>query len=157
MSNSLTITLTQFQTLGSSEIHCGYVANDDHADASCRVAKTWGAFKDQFPTIESLIDQVLGEDVFSSLNVSYSVDGHYIEVAESDDDLTSVSHITVEGAEFVYGPTPAIAVGASAPAPLSDQVVRLRGFLNEAFEFTVGDLDYDNFELLKERAAPHLR
>lgn len=152
MANSLTITLTEFRTIGSPEVLCGYVACDQFSDASCRVAKTWQDFKAQYPTLESLINCVLGEDVFSSLAVDYTVDGLSIEVAESDDEDTSLSYIAVEGAEHVYGSQ---TVPTSPAASAQNEI--LREFLKEAFEYTVGDLDYDNFELLKERAAPHMR
>ncbi|MBM5458612.1 hypothetical protein H8F21_13665 [Pseudomonas sp. P66] len=152
MANSLTITLTELKTLGSSEVHCGYVAMDDFNEAVCRVSTSWESFKAEFPTLEALLSHVLGEDVFSGLNASYTVNGLSIELDESQDEDQSLSYISVEGAEFIYGDE------SITPSPPVEQVAvdTLRGLLTEALDFTVGDLDYDNFELLKDRAAPYL-
>ncbi len=108
MANSLTIILTEFKTLGTTETHCGYMAMDDGVEACCRVSDTWEGFKSNYPTLESLIVQVMGEQVFEHLQVSYTVQGLDIEV-DGNHGMCELKGISVVGAEFLYGPNAALA------------------------------------------------
>ncbi|HDS0960566.1 TPA: hypothetical protein QDZ28_004321 [Pseudomonas putida] len=158
MANALTITLTEFKTPGSSEIHYGYVAMDDHNDTFCRVSTSWDGFKKEFPTLEALLNHVLGEQAFSNLRASYTVNGLSIKLDQMEGDSAeehlSLNHIYVEGAEFLYGnqfeAMPASQHNAAA------EIEALRRLLKEALNFTVGELDHEDFEDLKKRAALHL-
>ncbi|MCU9529359.1 hypothetical protein [Pseudomonas mosselii] len=158
MANVLTITLTEFKTLGSSETHYGYAAMDDHNDTFCRVSTSWDGFKKEFPTLEALLNHVLGEQAFSDLRASYTVNGLSIELdqpeGESAEEHLSLHHIYVEGAEFLYGSQfeamPASQHNAAA------EIEALLRLLKEALNFTVGELDQEDFEDLKRRAALHL-
>ncbi|MFJ3110033.1 hypothetical protein [Pseudomonas putida] len=160
MANALTITLTEFKTLGRSETHCGYVAMDDYNDTFCRVSTSWEGFKKEFPTLETLLNHVLGEQAFSDLCASYTVSGLTIELDEVKGDVEeehlSLHHISVEGAEFLYESQPLEATPASQHNAAEPDIEVLRGLLKEALNFTVGELDQVDFEDLKKRAALHL-
>jgi len=158
MANALTISLTQFKTPGSSETHYGYVAMDEHNDTFCRVSTSWEGVKKQFPTLEALVNHVLGEQAFSDLRASYIVNGLSIELdqseGESAEEHLSLHHIFVEGVEFLYGSQSEV-----MPAPehkAKAEIEALRRLLKEALSFTVGELDQEDFEDLKKRAALHL-
>ncbi|KPC02281.1 Uncharacterized protein AC501_3567 [Pseudomonas amygdali pv. lachrymans] len=108
MANSLTIILTEFKTIGSTETYCGYMAMDDEVEACCRLSETWEGFKSNYPTLESLLEQVMGEQVFEHLQASYTVKGLDIDVEENHG-MCAVGGISVVGAELLYGPNAAIA------------------------------------------------
>ena len=102
MSNTLTIELTTFKTRGSAAVMCGYTAMDDHSDTFCRVSSTWEGFKSEYPTLKSLVDQVMGEEAFSHLNAAYRVEGSLVEVDVLDEVEAMLNSIVVVGAEGIY-------------------------------------------------------
>lgn len=102
MSNTLTIELTTFKIRGSANLMCGYTAMDAHSDTFCRVSSTWEGFKAEYPTLKSLVDQVMGEEAFSYLNAAYSVEGNVIEVNVLDEVEAMLTSIVVVGGEGIY-------------------------------------------------------
>lgn len=147
MANALTITLTEFKTLGSSETYCGYAAMDEYNTTFSRIADTWDGVKQQYPTLKSLVDLVLGEEAFSNLQVSYTIVDGLIQLDEPVDDFSGLKYLTVEGADIVYG--------ISGPAP-AKELDTLQGLLVEALKFEVGDNDLPAWDDLQTRAKPHL-
>lgn len=104
MSNVLYITLTEFKTRGTDEVFVGYVANDDDAESVYRVAHTWEAFKEQFPSRDAILKQLASEDAFYGLSASYRVVNGEIEVVEGDDEgePASFSSIIFEGDDGLF-------------------------------------------------------
>lgn len=147
MANSLTITLTEFKTLGSSETYCGYVAMDDFNTTFSRIADTWAGVTQQFPSLKSLVDQVLGEEVFSDLRVSYTIVDGLIQLDDPVDEFSGLSYISVEGADVLYGSA------GSAPVKALNSVQAL---LAEALKFEVGENDQLDWENLQARSKSYL-
>jgi hypothetical protein len=103
MSNTLTIELTEFRTRGTGTAHFGYTAYDEHSETFSRVSASWEGVKDAYPTLQSLVDQVLADDAFSDLDVSYRVEGGYVVVDEPEDGQECLlDGIEVVGAEGFY-------------------------------------------------------
>jgi hypothetical protein len=107
MSNPLYVTLTEFKTRGTDEMLCGYVANDNDSESVYRVASTWEAFKAQFPTRESIMQQICGSGVFVGLEEAYQVIGdEIVAIGADDDDSFSGAHaysdIYFEGDSGLY-------------------------------------------------------
>ncbi len=102
MSNPLYITLTEFKTRGSDEVLVGYVANDNDNESVYRVTSTWEAFKAQFPSRESILQQLESEEAFYGLSSSYRVVNGEIEVNEDDDESASFSSIIFEGDDGLF-------------------------------------------------------
>jgi hypothetical protein len=87
MSNTLTVTLTEFKVRGSDHVSCGFFAQDDVDSSVYRAASTWEGFKAQFPTRESILNHLSGVSVFFGLSGSYSVqNGEIVMVADQEED-----------------------------------------------------------------------
>lgn len=103
MSNILTIELTEFRTRGSNAVLFGYTAYDQHSETFSRVSSTWEGVQATYPTLQSLVDQVLGDEAFSDLNISFRIEGGYVVVDEPEDgEECLLDGIEVVGAEGLY-------------------------------------------------------
>lgn len=102
MSNTLYVTLTEFKTRGSDEVLVGYVANDNDNESVYRVAPTWEGFKAQFPSRESILQQLESEDAFCALSGTYRVVNGEIEVNEDDEDSACFTSIIFEGDDGLF-------------------------------------------------------
>lgn len=103
MSNALHIRLTKFEVRRSTSAEYGYTAYDDDNTTYSGLANSWEGLKKEYPTLKSLLEAVLAEDVFSGLTPEYSIDGLRIEVVPDKDEYSNrFSHITLDGFEGFY-------------------------------------------------------
>lgn len=104
MSNSLHIALTQAQVRGSDQVLYGYTALDDNNATHSIYATSWDGFKSEYPTLQALLDQILGESVFEGMTPEYEIVGENVVVTPDDHDVYSskFSHITLAGFTGFY-------------------------------------------------------
>lgn len=86
MSNTLTVTLTEFKVRGSDHVSCGFFAQDNEDSCVYRATSSWEGFKAQFPTRESILQHLSGESVFFGLSDSYTVQNGEIVIAFDEED-----------------------------------------------------------------------
>lgn len=100
MSNVLTVTLMEFKPVNSDEKLCGIFAIDDYAIYAYRASESWEGFKKEFPSVESIMTHLSGQNEFQELSESYViVDG---KVQMSENEFSVYSHIEIDGADYVY-------------------------------------------------------
>lgn len=103
MANSLHIALTQAQVRGTDKVLYGYTAIDDNNSTHSIYATSWEGFKSEYPTLQSLLDQILGESVFEGMTPEYEVVGEDVVITQDDDEYSSkFSHITFDGLAGFY-------------------------------------------------------
>lgn len=100
MSNKLTIRIVEIRDLGATEAVIGYIAMDDESESVYEVSRTVEGFREEFPSVRSLVDYVLTESAFSHLNIQYKMVNGYPEVTNEDDDFSA--HISLPNIETVY-------------------------------------------------------
>lgn len=98
MSNNLDISLIEFKVRGSDEILCGILAVDDYATYAYRAAGTWDKFKAEFPTIDDVMDKVVGSGCFEGLSECYRIEnGEVISLSNDDEEEGDFVDYTYSG------------------------------------------------------------